>query len=127
MEIGARLGGDFISTELTYLSTGVDMVAAAINCSLGIKPCLEPIAPKHGVCIRYFCPKPGRLSAIENTELLNDKRVHLWEIYNKEGDIIPVVTSSLSRSGHLIVTGDTPQKAIELADKYISEIVFLTE
>ena len=31
MEIGARLGGDFISTELTHLSTGVDMVAAAIN------------------------------------------------------------------------------------------------
>ena len=36
MEIGARLGGDFISTELTHLSTGVDMVAAAINCARGI-------------------------------------------------------------------------------------------
>ena len=127
MEIGARLGGDFISTELTHLSTGVDMVAAAINCALGIAPCLEPIAPKQGVCIRYFCPTPGKLVSISNTELLNDEHVYLWEIYYKEGDIIPEVTSSLCRSGHLIVTEETPQKAIELAEKYIKEVVFLTE
>lgn len=127
MEIGARLGGDFISTELTHLSTGVDMVAAAINCALGIAPCLEPIAPKQGVCIRYFCPTPGKLVSISNTELLNDEHVYLWKIYYKEGDIIPEVTSSLCRSGHLIVTEETPQKAIELAEKYIKEVVFLTE
>ena len=108
MEIGARLGGDFISTELTHLSTGIDMVAAAINCALGIEPCLEPLAPKKGVCIRYFCPKPGKLVSIANTEILNDGRVYLWEIYHKEGDTIPEVTSSLCRSGHLIVTEDTP-------------------
>ena len=127
MEIGARLGGDFISTELTHLSTGVDMVAAAINCALGIEPSLEPIAPKHGVCIRYFCPKPGKLISIANTEILDDERVYLWEIYHKEGDIIPEVTSSLCRSGHLIVTEETPLKAIDLADKYINEVIFRIE
>lgn len=127
MEIGARLGGDFISTELTHLSTGVDMVAAAINCALGIEPVLEPTATKQGACIRYFCPKPGRLVSITNTEILNDKRVYLWEIYCKDGDIIPEITSSLSRSGHIIVTDKTPQGAIHLADKYISEVVFRIE
>ena len=126
MEIGARLGGDFISTELTHLSTGIDMVAAAINCALGIEPCLEPLAPKKGVCIRYFCPKPGKLVSIANTEILNDGRVYLWEIYHKEGDTIPEVTSSLCRSGHLIVTEDTPQKAIDLAEKLISEVCLKT-
>lgn len=126
MEIGARLGGDFISTELTHLSTGIDMVAAAINCALGIEPCLEPIAQKHGVCIRYFCPMPGKLVSIANTEILNDEHVYLWEIYHKEGDIIPEVTSSLCRSGHLIVTEETPQKAIDLAEKLISEVCLKT-
>ena len=29
--IGARMGGDFISTELTHLSSGIDMVAATID------------------------------------------------------------------------------------------------
>lgn len=122
MEIGARLGGDFISTELTHLSTGVDMVAAAINCALGVKPCLDSTQEKHGVCIRYFCPKPGKLVHISNTELLNDPRVYMWEIYHKEGDIIPELTSSLCRSGHVIVTEETPQKAITLAEHLIEEV-----
>lgn len=122
MEIGARLGGDFISTELTHLSTGIDMVAAAINCALGVEPCLEPTEEKHGVCIRYFCPKPGKLVSISNTEVLNDPRVYLWEIYHKEGDMIPEVTSSLCRSGHVIVTEETPHKAIALADSLIKDV-----
>lgn len=124
MEVGARLGGDFISTELTRLSTGVDMVAAAINCALGVEPCLESIEEKHGVCIRYFCPKPGKLISICNTEVLNDPRVYLWEIYRKEGDLIPDVTSSLCRSGHVIVADDTAQKAIELAERMIKDVKF---
>lgn len=122
MEIGARLGGDFISTELTHLSTGVDMVAAAINCALGMEPNLEPIEEKYGVCIRYFCPKHGKLVSISNTKELNDSRVYHWEIYHKVGDMIPEVTNSLCRSGHVIVTEETPQKAIELAEKLIRDV-----
>lgn len=127
MEIGARMGGDYISTVLTPLSTGVDMIAAAVNCALGIEPCLKPTAKQQGVCIRYFCPKPGVLKSIRNTEVLNDHRVYEWEIYHQKGDIIPEVTSSLCRSGHVIVTGKTPQKAIELAESFISEVIFETE
>lgn len=126
MEIGARMGGDFISTILTPLSTGVDMIAAAVNCALGIEPCLQPTAKRQGVCIRYFCPKPGVLKSIKNTEALKDPRVYEWEIYHKAGDVIPEVTSSLSRSGHVIVTEETPQKAIELAERLISEVIFET-
>lgn len=127
MEIGARMGGDFISTILTPLSTGVDMIAAAVNCALGIEPCLQPTAKQQGVCIRYFCPKPGVLKSIKNTEVLNDPRVYEWDIYHKEGDTIPEVTSSLCRSGHVIVKEETPQKAIELAERLISEVIFETE
>lgn len=127
MEIGARMGGDFISTVLTRLSTGIDMVAAAIDCALNIEPDLTPKAAPQGVCIRYFCPKPGKLVSISNTEILDDPRVHEWEIYHQVGDMIPEVTSSLCRSGHVIVTEETPQKAIELAEKLISEVYLKTE
>lgn len=119
MEVGARLGGDFISTELTHLSTGIDMVAAAIDVALGVEPDLSAKEEPKGVCIRYFCPKPGKLVSISNTEVLNNPHVYLWEIYPKEGDVIPAVTSSLCRSGHVIVTEKTPQKAIELAERLI--------
>lgn len=126
MEIGARLGGDFISTELTHLSTGVDMVAAAISVALGVEPDLRVKEEPKGVCIRYFCPKPGKLVSIGNTEILKDPRVYLWEIYHKVGDVIPEVTSSLCRSGHVIVTENSPQKAIALADRMINEVKFDT-
>lgn len=126
MEIGARLGGDFISTELTHLSTGIDMVAAAINVALGVEPDLYPKEEPKGVCIRYFCPTPGRLVSISNTEILSDPRVYLWEIYHKEGDMIPEVTSSLCRSGHVIVTEETPVKAIRLAEEIIGKVDFKT-
>lgn len=127
MEIGARLGGDFISTELTHLSTGIDMVAAAINVALGIEPDLNPKEEPKGVCIRYFCPMPGKLVSISNTEILKDPRVYLWEIYHKVGDVIPEVTSSLCRSGHVIVTDETPQKAISLAENIIHNVKMETK
>lgn len=126
MEVGARLGGDFISTELTHLSTGIDMVAAAIDVALGVEPDLSAKDEPKGVCIRYFCPKPGKLVSISNTEVLNNPHVYLWEIYPKEGDVIPAVTSSLCRSGHVIVTEKTPQKAIELAERLIESVKFET-
>ena len=126
MEIGARLGGDFISTELTHLSTGIDMVAAAIDCALGIKPCLEPKEEKHGACIRYFTPKPGKLVGISNLEVLDDPRVYAKKIYHVVGDVINEVHSSLDRSGHVIVTEQTPQKSIELAERLVKEVKFET-
>lgn len=126
MEVGARLGGDFISTELTHLSTGIDMVAAAIDVALGVEPDLSAKEEPKGVCIRYFCPKPGKLVSISNTEVLNNPHVYLWEIYPKEGDVIPAVTSSLCRSGHVIVAEKTPQKAIELAERLIESVKFET-
>lgn len=126
MEIGARLGGDFISTELTHLSTGIDMVAAAVDVALGIQPDLSVKEQPKGVCIRYFCPKPGLLVGIGNMEVLDDPRVYSKKIYVQEGDIIPEVTSSLCRSGHVIVTEETSQKAIALAEKLIDEVRFET-
>lgn len=126
MEIGARMGGDFISTVLTRLSTGIDMVAAAIDCALNIEPDLTPKAVPQGVCIRYFCPESGVLKSISNTEVLNGPHVYDWEIYREAGDEIPEVTSSLCRSGHVIVTEKTPKEAVVLADKLISEVKFIT-
>lgn len=126
MEIGARLGGDFISTELTHLSTGIDMVAAAIDVALGMEPDLSIKEEPKGACIRYFCPKAGKLVSVTNTEVLNDPRVYKKKIYVRKGDIIPEITSSLSRSGHVIVIEKTPQEAVKLAEKLINEVKFDT-
>ena len=127
MEIGARMGGDFISTELTHLSTGIDMVAATINVVLGIKPNLQPTETKQGVCIRYFTPKPGKLIGIEGENILKDSHVYDAEIYHHVGDMIPEVKSSLDRSGHVIVTDVDALSAIKRAESIISNVKLITE
>lgn len=126
MEIGARMGGDFISTELTHLSSGIDMVAATINVVLGVEPDLNPVEDKHGVAIRYFTPKPGKVVSIENTKALNRADVYDAEIYVKSGDMVHEVKSSLDRSGHVIVTAPTAKDAINLAEKIIDEVKITT-
>lgn len=126
MEIGARMGGDFISTELTHLSSGIDMVAATINVVLGIKPNLQPTEDRHGVCIRYFTPKPGKLVRIEGDDFLKDTHVYDAEIYHKVGDMIPEVKSSLDRSGHVIVTDETAEMAIMCAENIINNVKLVT-
>lgn len=127
MEIGARLGGDFISTDLTRLSTGIDMVAAAVNVALGVKPDLTPKGPKYGVCIRYFCPTPGKVIKIENENILkSDPSVYSYDIYPKEGDTVNEVKSSLDRSGHVIVIERTPQQAIQHAENLINTVNIYT-
>ncbi len=126
MEIGARMGGDFISTELTHLSSGIDMVAATIDVVLGVEPNLKPTEEKHGVAIRYFTPKPGKVSYIENTESLNRPDVYDADIYVKPGDEVREVKSSLDRSGHVIVTASTSQIAIEKAEQIIKTVIIKT-
>ncbi len=128
MEIGARLGGDFISTELTHLSTGIDMVAAAIDVALGVEPNLAPVEEKHGVCIRYFTPKPGKLISVEGVERLKDDPcVYDYVIYCGAGDVIREVKSSTDRSGHVIVVCGNVGTAINHAEELTSSIKFVVE
>lgn len=127
MEIGARLGGDFISTELTHLSTGIDMVGAAIDVAMGIEPNLKPVTEPQCVAIRYFTPMPGMVRAIERENLLQRPEVYDAEIYVKPGDVVHEVKSSLDRSGHVIVTAATTQRAIEIADNLVSSVKIITE
>jgi len=127
MEIGARLGGDFISTVLTRLSTGVDMVAAAIDVAMGIEPDLLPSTLPQSVAIRYFTPNPGRVVMVENVRVLECPDVFDAKIYVRPGDIVREVKSSLDRSGHVIVTAPTAGQAIDLAENLISAVKIITE
>ena len=126
MEIGARLGGDFISTELTHLSTGIDMVAAAVSVALGMEPDLRPITAPQGVAIRYFTPEPGTVRSIESLELLSRPDVYDAEIYVKSGDKVSEVKSSLDRSGHVIVTAASAAEAVDIAERLISSVRIIT-
>lgn len=118
MEIGARLGGDFITTELVPRSTGIDMVAAAIRLSLGEEPDLTPLRPSQGVAIRYLAPLPGTVKSIEGVlKARQMPGVKIVDVYVGPGDHVGLVDSSLTRAGHVIAEGETTEEAVRNAER----------
>ncbi len=59
IEIGARLGGDFISSYLTKASTGVSMDKAAVQVALGNKPDLDVKYSRYSM-IKYITLEKGK-------------------------------------------------------------------
>lgn len=123
MEIGARLGGDFITTELTPRSTGINMVEGAIHLTLGEKPDLNPKSEKSGVAIRYLKAEPGVVKAITGVEEARSiPGIEIVDVYVKQGDSVKEITSSLDRIGHVIARGKDATEAIMLAESTCDRI-----
>ena len=128
IEIGARLGGDFITTELTPRSTGIDIVEGAICLSLGEEPTVKSWRKPRGSAIRYLAANPGKLIQIEGLENASAiQGVVSIGIYFKIGDIIPVVESSLHRTAWVISEGKTRESAIDRCNMAQNLIKFSIE
>ncbi len=67
IELGARMGGDNITTALVPLSTGIDMVKATIEVAMGNKPDIEPKFHL-GSAIRYIDALEGMIAGIEGVD-----------------------------------------------------------
>jgi biotin carboxylase len=111
IEIGARLGGDFITTELVPRSTGVDMVEAIIRIALGECPDWTPKYSK-GAAISYITARPGLVTDISGTDaaaaMLGVVRL---EVDVKVGDEVRPIESSLDRPGFVVAEGSDALEA----------------
>ena len=67
VELGARMGGDCITTHLVPLSTGINMIEATIRIACGEIPDIERKFEK-GSAIRYFNPPAGTICEIKGVE-----------------------------------------------------------
>ncbi|MBR0410339.1 MAG: ATP-grasp domain-containing protein [Eubacterium sp.] len=105
VELGARLGGDCITTHLVPLSTGVNMVEACIKIALGEKPSITPTM-YCGSAIRYFHQHAGVVKSIEGlTEAEGMPGVKQISIVHGVGEKITEITDSGSRMGFVIAQG----------------------
>ncbi len=103
IEIGARMGGDFIGSHLVELSTGVDYVKNVIDVSLGQKPKTEKNSNKHFSAVRFIL-NPEDLEVYsqiqrENPDIIIEKNIE--KITNRR------VVDSSSRFGYYILKTDT--------------------
>ena len=118
IEIGARLGGDYISSYLTLTSTGVNMDEGAIKIALGNEP--DVIHKQQcNSYIKYLELPVGKYV----TELKNWGQIKSYEnvVYASfnlvVGQRIPQMTDSAKRPGFIIVRGDSKRKVITEANK----------
>lgn len=117
VELGARMGGDCITTHLVPLSTGVDMIKATIDVSLGLVPDIAPTLQK-GSAIRFLDAPNGIIKVIEGVEKAqNIDGVQEVSFTKTVGDEVTDIHSSLDRCGFVIAQCDSANEAIEVCEK----------
>lgn len=122
VEIGARLGGDCITTHLVPLSTGVNMVEACIRIALGEKPDIIPTL-NCGSAIRYFKQYAGVVKSIDGVEVVKVMPgVKQVSIVHGVGETITDITDSGSRMGFVIAQGNDADDAAVKCEKALEKI-----
>lgn len=119
IETSPRLGGDYITSTLTPLSTGVNLEDELLKISLGESINPQPKAVQYSG-VRFFSFEEG--SVIKH--MPNEEFVRSWPhvvdfSFNlKEGEKVNRITSSLNRYGHLTLTAGNRDAIEEAFDKY---------
>lgn len=125
VELAARLGGDFITSKLVPLSTGIDMVGASVLLATGEKPDLTPTR-KQGAAIHFIHVREeqsGVLDGITVPEALyRAEGVEEIALYKKPGEAVQGTHSSNDRLGHVITVGETPEEAMERGERILAQI-----
>ncbi|MHB1454429.1 MAG: ATP-grasp domain-containing protein [Saccharofermentanales bacterium] len=125
VELGARLGGDCITTHLVPLSTGVDMVEAIIKIACGEKPDITPKLNK-GSAIRYFDVPCGVIMGITGEdEACALDGVREISFVKNVGDLVGAIVSSTDRVGFVIAQGKDASEAIDICEKAMNKIGFV--
>lgn len=127
VEIGARLGGDCITTHLVPLSTGVNMVEANIRIALGEKPDIKRKFDK-GAAIRFLHSSTGILKSIQGIDSVRQiPNIVEVSFFKNIGDEISELHNSLDRVGYIIAQCNTREEAVELCEKCTEMIHFEME
>ena len=119
IETSPRLGGDYITSTLTPLSTGVNLEDELLKISLGetINPQPKPVQYSG---VRFFSfEESSVIKHVPNSEFVKSwPHVVDFSFNLKEGEKVNRITSSLNRYGHLTLTAGNRDAIVEAFDKY---------
>ena len=123
IEMAARLGGDFITSKLVPLSTGIDFVEGTVASALGLP---YDFTPKKlgGSAIRFITAgHAGMITSVEvPDELRGAEGVEEVELYLGPGDSVETPHSSNDRIGHVVCSGTDAGQAAERAKWALGKI-----
>lgn len=127
VELGARLGGDCITTHLVPLSTGVNMVECCIKIALGETPDIKAKYNK-GSAIRYFHQHAGVVTEIEGISIAEAiLGVQQVSIVHGVGETITEIDSSTARMGFVIAQGNDADDAERICESARNTICCVVE
>jgi len=130
IELAARLSGGYFCTHEIPLNTGVDMIRAVIQLSLGEHVEPDGLQPKFNRCVsqRWLFPRPGRVVSITGVD--QARQVHgvaevIIEV--QPGDIINSPSDSNAAAGTVIAAADTRDEALARVAEAMNSITVGTE
>lgn len=111
IEIACRLGGDYITSDLVPLSTGVDMLGNLVKISLGETIDVTKKRSRYS-CVQFLNPQ-NYTRCVEFIES-HDAHISRYDIrpYSKT-----LIKSSLDRLGYIIFSTDTLAELESILDK----------
>ena len=123
IETSPRLGGDYITSALTPLSTGINIEDQLLHIALGDAVSIHP-SPVQYSGIRFFDFEEGReiLHLPDSSIVKGWPHVVDFSLSLKEGEKVNRITSSLNRYGHIILKAESREALEEAFDKYEKEI-----
>lgn len=127
VELGARMGGDCITTHLVPLSTGIDMIKATIDICLGQTPDIDTKFQK-GSAIRFFDAPCGTITAIKGVEEAKAiPGVQEIAFTKQVGDRVGDIGSSTDRAGFVIAQAADVNLAGLICKEAIDRISITTQ
>lgn len=117
IELGARLGGDCITTHLVPLSTGINMVRATIQAACGELPDIQR-KYERGAAIRYLQSSTGRIERFENVQKAESlEGIVELKLTKEPGDNARIIKNSNDRIGFIIAEGKDADEAAERCEQ----------
>lgn len=116
IETSPRLGGDFITSTLVPLSTGINMERLLARMSVGEAIADEEFLPKFQKSsgVVFFELPEGRIESIGDIDRLGQiPGCKAWEFDKHVGDEVNRITSSLNRYGYAIFQTEGREQTIE--------------
>lgn len=128
VEMGARMGGDCITSHLVPLSTGIDMVKQTILYSMGEEVDLTEKINK-GSAVRFISAyKKGILTDIKGLESAkNIKGVQEIGFFKQTGEKVGEVLSSSDRIGYVVAQADNADEAMKICETAVKELTIYIE
>ena len=111
VEIGGRMGGDFIGSDLVKLSTGFDFVREVINVAIGVKSKLDYPRLNKCAAVRFIFNQHD----LDVLELIKKEAPEIIVNYEYYGNLTCEVTDSSNRHGYYLLCSNDR----EAVKKYI--------